>query len=186
MPSAIGRRAGPDVAAGRPGPRVARPGRCGDDARRLAAWPRGGRRRRRRRRDAWPGRRSSPSAWLMARGALDRRESRGGHARADFPRQRRSTLDGSRTTETDHDQDRRGAVTAFVTEITPQSDDFSRWYLDVVRKAELADYSPVKGCMVIRPYGYAIWERSSGSSTIASRRPATSTPTSRCSSPRAC
>ena len=32
------------------------------------------------------------------------------------------------------------------------------WYLDVVRRAELADYSPVKGCMVIRPYGYAIWE----------------------------
>ena len=47
---------------------------------------------------------------------------------------------------------------AFVTEITPQSVDFSRWYLDVVRRAELADYSPVKGCMVIRPYGYAIWE----------------------------
>src|SRR5213080_3346341 len=47
----------------------------------------------------------------------------------------------------------------FVTEITPQSEDFSRWYLDVVKKAELADYSPVKGCMVIRPYGYAIWER---------------------------
>jgi prolyl-tRNA synthetase len=47
---------------------------------------------------------------------------------------------------------------AFVTEITPQSEDFSRWYTDVVRKAELADYSPVKGCMVIRPYGYAIWE----------------------------
>ena len=45
-----------------------------------------------------------------------------------------------------------------MTEITPQSEDFSRWYLDVVRKAELADYSPVKGCMVIRPYGYAIWE----------------------------
>jgi prolyl-tRNA synthetase len=48
---------------------------------------------------------------------------------------------------------------AFVKEITPQSEDFSRWYLDVVRKAELADYSPVKGCMVIRPYGYAIWEQ---------------------------
>src|SRR2546423_9369649 len=44
------------------------------------------------------------------------------------------------------------------TEITKQSDDFGRWYIDVVRKAELADYSPVKGCMVIRPYGYAIWE----------------------------
>src|SRR5574339_1071608 len=44
------------------------------------------------------------------------------------------------------------------TEITPQSQDFGRWYIDVVRKAELADYSPVKVCMVIRPYGYAIWE----------------------------
>jgi prolyl-tRNA synthetase len=47
---------------------------------------------------------------------------------------------------------------SFVTEITPRSQDFSRWYLDVVRRAQLADYSPVKGCMVIRPYGYAIWE----------------------------
>ena len=46
----------------------------------------------------------------------------------------------------------------FVTEITPRSEDFSRWYTDVVRRAELADYSPVKGSMVIRPYGYAIWE----------------------------
>ena len=45
-----------------------------------------------------------------------------------------------------------------VKEITPQSEDFSAWYIDVVRRAELADYSPVKGCMVIRPYGYAIWE----------------------------
>src|SRR5438270_9714206 len=45
-----------------------------------------------------------------------------------------------------------------VTEITPRSEDSSRWYLDVVRRAELADYSPVKGCMVIRPYGYAMWE----------------------------
>src|SRR5215831_5016262 len=48
--------------------------------------------------------------------------------------------------------------TGFVTEITPRSQDFSRWYVDVVRRAELADYSPVKGCMVIRPYGYAMWE----------------------------
>ena len=48
-----------------------------------------------------------------------------------------------------------GKQESYVTEITPQSEDFSRWYLDVVRRAELADYSPVKGCMVIRPYGYA-------------------------------
>jgi len=47
---------------------------------------------------------------------------------------------------------------SLVTEITPRSEDFGRWYTDVVRRAELADYSPVKGCMVIRPYGYAIWE----------------------------
>src|SRR4026208_2324236 len=47
----------------------------------------------------------------------------------------------------------------FGTEIAPRSKDFSAWYLDVVRKAQLADYSPVKGCMVIRPYGYAIWEQ---------------------------
>ena len=47
---------------------------------------------------------------------------------------------------------------ALETEITPQSQDFSRWYLDVVRRAELADYTEVKGCMAIRPYGYAIWE----------------------------
>jgi len=47
---------------------------------------------------------------------------------------------------------------ALVTEITPQTEDFSRWYLDVVRRAELADYTEVKGCMAIRPYGYAIWE----------------------------
>lgn len=44
-------------------------------------------------------------------------------------------------------------------EITKKSVDFSRWYTDVVLKAELADYAPVKGCMVIRPYGYAIWEK---------------------------
>jgi len=42
--------------------------------------------------------------------------------------------------------------------VTKQSEDYSRWYTDVVQKAELADYSPVKGCMVIRPYGYSIWE----------------------------
>ncbi len=43
--------------------------------------------------------------------------------------------------------------------LTPQSDDFPRWYQDVVQKAEMADNGPVRGTMVIRPYGYAIWER---------------------------
>jgi len=46
----------------------------------------------------------------------------------------------------------------FVEELTDQSDDFSRWYTEVIRKAQLADYAPVRGCMVIRPYGYGIWE----------------------------
>jgi len=43
-------------------------------------------------------------------------------------------------------------------EITPKGEDYSQWYLDVVLKTELADYGPVKGCMIIRPYGYAVWE----------------------------
>lgn len=42
--------------------------------------------------------------------------------------------------------------------ITPQKEDFSRWYLDIVRDAELAENSPVRGSMVIRPYGYELWE----------------------------
>ncbi len=46
----------------------------------------------------------------------------------------------------------------FVKEVTPRSEDFSQWYLDLVLKTELMDYAPVKGCMAIRPYGYAIWE----------------------------
>ena len=46
----------------------------------------------------------------------------------------------------------------FVKEIRKQSADFPGWYTDVVRKAQLADYSPVRGCMVIRPYGYSLWE----------------------------
>ncbi|MBV9021025.1 MAG: proline--tRNA ligase [Ktedonobacteraceae bacterium] len=46
----------------------------------------------------------------------------------------------------------------YVEEIADQGDNFSQWYNQVVRKAELADYAPVRGCMIIRPYGYAIWE----------------------------
>jgi len=42
--------------------------------------------------------------------------------------------------------------------ITPRSEDYSRWYTDVVLQSQMADYSPVKGCMVIRPLGYAVWE----------------------------
>ncbi|NMA33934.1 MAG: proline--tRNA ligase [Clostridiaceae bacterium] len=46
----------------------------------------------------------------------------------------------------------------FVEEITPMDQDFTQWYTDVIKKAELVDYSSVRGCMVIKPYGYAIWE----------------------------
>ena len=43
--------------------------------------------------------------------------------------------------------------------LTPQADDFPRWYQDVLNKAELAENGPVRGTMVIRPYGYGLWER---------------------------
>jgi prolyl-tRNA synthetase len=46
----------------------------------------------------------------------------------------------------------------FVKEVTKMSDDFDRWYTDVIRKAELADWSGVRGMMVVRAYGWAIWE----------------------------
>lgn len=46
----------------------------------------------------------------------------------------------------------------YVEEIIDQEDNFSQWYNQVVRKAELADYAPVRGCMIIRPYGYTLWE----------------------------
>ena len=109
---------------------------------------------------------------LVARAALRREESRGGHLPLGLSRsgtivhwKRRA----SETRETDElrarddgsgqgRQRRTRTATATVTEITAQSVDFGRWYLDVVRRAELADYTDVKGCMAIRPYGYAIWE----------------------------
>ena len=43
--------------------------------------------------------------------------------------------------------------------IAKRSQDYSQWYIDIVTRAEMADYAPVKGCMVIRPWGYGIWER---------------------------
>ena len=45
-----------------------------------------------------------------------------------------------------------------VSSITSMEDDFARWYTDICTKADLIDYSSVRGCMIIRPYGYAIWE----------------------------
>lgn len=41
--------------------------------------------------------------------------------------------------------------------ITPINEDFAQWYTDICLKAELVDYSAVKGCVILRPYGYAIW-----------------------------
>src|ERR1700690_4179026 len=42
--------------------------------------------------------------------------------------------------------------------LTPQNVDFSEWYNQVILRAEMADYAPVRGCMVVRPYGWALWE----------------------------
>jgi len=50
------------------------------------------------------------------------------------------------------------AEKGFAQKITPKSQEFSEWYVEVVLKAGLADYTDIKGCMVIRPYGYALWE----------------------------
>ena len=47
----------------------------------------------------------------------------------------------------------------FVEHITPRDVDFSQWYTDVILKSQLVDYAPVRGCMIMRPYGYAIWEK---------------------------
>jgi len=114
------------------------------------------------------------TVWLVARAALRREESRGAHFRTDFPA--RDDLHWKNTcpisfagpegpalrVEADLQVRLHPMTTEQIpdlpTEITPQSQDFARWYVDVVRRAELADYSPVKGCMVIRPYGYAMWE----------------------------
>lgn len=46
----------------------------------------------------------------------------------------------------------------FVEEITSRDVDFTQWYTDVIKKSDLVDYSSVRGCMIIRPYGYSIWE----------------------------
>lgn len=57
------------------------------------------------------------------------------------------------------DQGKEAGGRGFVQDIADQATDFSQWYTDVVLKAEMVDYAPVRGCMVIRPYGFAIWER---------------------------
>ncbi len=62
-----------------------------------------------------------------------------------------------------YDRDKGGKIVAdnkkkMVDDITPMDVDFAKWYTDIVRKADLADYSSVRGCMIVRPYGTAIWE----------------------------
>jgi prolyl-tRNA synthetase len=64
----------------------------------------------------------------------------------------------ARAREEEHGVSDRVEKERTLKEVTPRGEDFSQWYLDVVLKAEMADYGPVKGCMVIRPYGYAVWE----------------------------
>src|SRR5574343_1557524 len=54
------------------------------------------------------------------------------------------------------ESDKKGAENLL---ITPRATDYSQWYLDIIAAADLAEYSPVKGCMVIKPTGYAIWEK---------------------------
>ena len=44
-------------------------------------------------------------------------------------------------------------------EITSRQEDYAQWYNDLVIKADMAEYSPVRGCMIIKPYGYSIWEK---------------------------
>ena len=70
------------------------------------------------------------------------------------------------------------------TAITPtRAEDYAEWYQQVVRAADLAENSPVRGCMVIKPWGYAhLGEHPARARRACSRRPATRTPTSRCSS----
>ena len=71
----------------------------------------------------------------------------------------------------------------FVEQIADIESDFPQWYTDVVLKTKLVDYGPVKGTMVIRPYGYAIWKIFKRNSTNGSRITDTKTRISRCSFP---
>ena len=64
--------------------------------------------------------------------------------------------------------------------VTPQSEDFSAWYNEAAFKAELVDCGPVRGTMVIRPYGYRIWELLQADMDRRIKETVMSTPTSRC------
>ena len=73
-----------------------------------------------------------------------------------------------------------GKEKKLVEDITPMSEDFAQWYTDVVKKAELMRYSTVKGCMMIMPNGYAIWEMYRRIWTGCLKRPAWKMFTCRC------
>lgn len=64
-------------------------------------------------------------------------------------------------------------------DLTKRKDNYSQWYNDLIIKADLAEQSPVRGCMVIKPYGYAIWEKCSSNLTVCSKRQAIKMPISR-------
>ena len=71
-------------------------------------------------------------------------------------------------------------VMAEKTAISPtREEDYPEWYQQVVKAADLAENSPVRGCMVIKPWGYGIWETCSGISIGCSKPPAMKTPISR-------
>ena len=53
----------------------------------------------------------------------------------------------------------KGNDKKLVEAITPMNEDFAQWYTDVVKKAQLIDYAPVRGCMALLPNGYALWEQ---------------------------
>ena len=65
-------------------------------------------------------------------------------------------------------------------ELTSRSENYSQWYNDLVIKADLAENSAVRGCMVIKPYGYAIWKKFKQNWTECSKKLVMSMPTSPC------
>src|SRR5438270_13580644 len=64
----------------------------------------------------------------------------------------------SRCRRTPQDLPASSGETMSAQAITPRSEDYSRWYTEIVQRADMADYAPVRGCMIIKPYGYALWE----------------------------
>src|SRR5690606_37468171 len=154
--------AGPPADAGRRGVRGARGGRRGQ--RLPADGPRRGRRRRQGGRHVHPPRRRRPALLPFPghRGALRARRRARGDRRAadDRPRDARLTPPppadasaGGRARPARYDPVPMAKV------LTSPADDYPRWDQDVLAKAQLAENGPVRGTMVIRPYGYSIWER---------------------------